>query len=129
MAVAEPRNRTREIFVSRHDVASTRTFTDWKDFIAAGRLADCAIIAVQDQLHTQVVEACASLGYHILCEKPLATSAEECIRIAESVKSAGNIVFAIGHGKFSRHLPIQISHNYHFCSDSSAVHTLQCRHS
>lgn len=98
MAVAEPRKHTREIFVSQYDIAPTHTFTDWKDFIAAGRLADCAIVAVQDQLHTQVVEACAQLKYHILCEKPLATTAEECVRIANSVKNAGDIIFAIGHG-------------------------------
>jgi len=62
-------------------------------------LADAVIVAVQDKQHTEVVEACAPLGYHILCEKPLATNAEECIKIANSIKAAGNIVFGVGYGK------------------------------
>ena len=65
-----------------------------------GRLADAIVVAVQDRLHTEVVLACAPLGYHILCEKPLATSAEECISIADAIKKAGDIVFAIGHGMY-----------------------------
>ncbi|GJJ14604.1 hypothetical protein Clacol_008870 [Clathrus columnatus] len=114
VAVAEPRRRTRDVFVSQYDIAPSNVFTDWKDFIAAGRLSDCVIISVQDQLHTQVVQACAPLGYHILCEKPLATSAEECIRIADSIKNAGDIVFAIGHGETNLFFSIQNSYHRSF---------------
>ncbi|KAF8521736.1 streptomycin biosynthesis protein StrI [Hysterangium stoloniferum] len=97
VAVAEPRTRTRTIFASTYQVPTSNVFTDWKDLIATGRLADAVIIAVQDSQHKDVVVACAHLGYHILCEKPLATSAEDCISMARSIKEAGNIVFAIGH--------------------------------
>jgi predicted dehydrogenase len=61
-------------------------------------LADAVVVAVQDAQHAEVVLACTPLGYHILCEKPFATSAEECIRMSDAVKKAGDIVFAIGHG-------------------------------
>jgi hypothetical protein len=42
------------------------------------------------------VIAFAELGYDILCEKPLATSATECRAMAEAVEKA-NIIFGIGH--------------------------------
>lgn len=98
MAVAEPRPRTRSIFASTYAIPPSNVFTGWKELVAAERLADAVIIAVQDKLHTDVVAACAPLGYHILCEKPLATTAEECVTIANAVRAAGNIVFAIGYG-------------------------------
>ncbi|KAF8511318.1 hypothetical protein JB92DRAFT_2791399 [Gautieria morchelliformis] len=97
VAVAEPRARTRSGFASAHSIPDSNVFADWKDLVAAGRLADAVVVAVQDRLHTEVVLACVPLGYHILCEKPLATSAEECISIADVIKKAGDIVFAIGH--------------------------------
>ncbi len=49
-------------------------------------------------MHAPVVHALAEQGYHILCEKPMATSPEECIRMADAVKKSGKI-FGIGHGK------------------------------
>ncbi|KIJ37070.1 hypothetical protein M422DRAFT_178553, partial [Sphaerobolus stellatus SS14] len=98
VAVAEPRPRTRSLFVSAHDIPPSNVFAHWKELVAGGKLADAVIIAVQDRYHTEVVKACAPLGYHILCEKPLATSAEDCIAIANAIKeAAGDRVFAIGH--------------------------------
>ena len=35
----------------------------------------------------------------MLCEKPMATNVEGCVRIADAVKKAG-IIFAMGHGRF-----------------------------
>jgi len=40
--------------------------------------------------------AFAEQGYHILCEKPMATSMEDCIRIHEAITKAG-IIFGMGH--------------------------------
>lgn len=98
MAVAEPQSRTRSLFAAEHSIPQANVFTDWKDLVAAGRLANAVVVTVQDRSHKDVVLACAPLGYHILCEKPLATSAEECISIADAIKKAGDIVFAIGYG-------------------------------
>ena len=63
------------------------------------RLADAVIIAVQDRMHLEVTHAFANQGYHILCEKPMATSVEECIKIEQVIKGAG-VIFGMGHGKY-----------------------------
>jgi len=47
-------------------------------------------------MHAELVVAFAAQGYDILCEKPLATSVEHCLRIEEAVKKAG-IIFGLGH--------------------------------
>lgn len=81
-------------------------FNSWQELHAASaetiktigkRLADAVIVAVQDHMHTEVVLAFAEQGYHILCEKPMATSLEDCFKIEEAVKKAG-IIFGMGHG-------------------------------
>jgi predicted dehydrogenase len=80
-------------------------FNTWKDLHAASaetikavgkRLADAVVIAVQDHMHVEVALAFAEQGYHILCEKPMATTLEDCIRIEEAITDAG-IIFGMGH--------------------------------
>ena len=53
-------------------------------------------------MHMQVVLAFAEQGYHILCEKPMATSIDDCIKIEEAVKKAG-IIFGMGHGEILKY--------------------------
>lgn len=51
-----------------------------------------------DDTHAEVVSVFAPMGYHILCEKPMANSIEDCVRMVNSVKGK-DLVFGIGHGK------------------------------
>lgn len=51
-------------------------------------------------MHVEVALAFAKQGYHILCEKPMATSLEDCIRMEMAIKKAGTI-FGMGHGEFA----------------------------
>ncbi|KAH7916321.1 hypothetical protein BJ138DRAFT_995958 [Hygrophoropsis aurantiaca] len=105
VAIAEPRPNTRELFAKAHNVDKTLVFNTWQDLLKASiettetvgrRLADAVVVAVQDQMHREVVEAFAAQGYHVLCEKPMATSLEDCILMEKAVKNA-NIIFGMGH--------------------------------
>ncbi|KAF8165181.1 hypothetical protein B0H34DRAFT_671092 [Crassisporium funariophilum] len=105
VAIAEPRPKTQKHFADLHKVDNTLVFSTWQDLHAASaetistvgrRLADAVLIAVQDHLHAEVVAAFADQGYHILCEKPMATSVEDCIKMEAAVKKAGTI-FGMGH--------------------------------
>lgn len=107
MAIAEPRPTTRRNFAAQFGVDYSLVFDDWTSLLAASaetistvgrRLADGIIIAVQDQMHCEVVLAFAEQGYHMLCEKPLATSVEDCIMMKDKVEEKG-IIFALGHGE------------------------------
>lgn len=71
-------------------------FTDWYDFVARGKCADAVVIATQDKLHKAPAVACADLGYHILLEKPMATSIRDCQLIVQAVKR-NKIIFAVCH--------------------------------
>ncbi|KAI0053056.1 NAD(P)-binding protein [Auriscalpium vulgare] len=105
VAIAEPRPKTRRLIANMYSVDGSLVFKTWKDFFDASaetiatigkRLADAVVIAVQDHMHLELVQAFASQGYDILCEKPMATSIEDCIRMETAVKNAG-IIFGMGH--------------------------------
>jgi predicted dehydrogenase len=105
VAVAEPRDNTRLEFVKQHEntINKTMIFKTWEDMVTASKasgskLCDAVIVAVHDRLHRDVVLSFAELGYDILCEKPMATSVEDCFDIHDTVVKAG-IIFGMGHGK------------------------------
>ena len=52
-------------------------------------------IATPDFAHTEIAVAAAKAGKHILIEKPLATSVEDCEKILAAVKEAGDIKFMV----------------------------------
>jgi predicted dehydrogenase len=47
--------------------------------------ADAAFICVLDEMHIHAIKALAPLGLHVMCEKPLATTLQDCIGIYGSV--------------------------------------------
>jgi ketol-acid reductoisomerase len=127
VAIAEPRPKSQRRFADLHKVDNTLVFNTWQELHAASeetintigrRLADAVVVAVQDQMHKDVVLAFAAQGYHILCEKPMATryvrltvvvnvvvnktmddysSLEDIIEMEDAVSRAG-IIFGMGHG-------------------------------
>jgi len=100
--------------VVAHNIAPELAFNSFDDFVEASKaviassgktLADAVVVAVQDQMHARVVAELAGLGYSILCEKPMATTPEECIKMADAVKRSGK-VFGIGHGEPVQNFPV-----------------------
>lgn len=52
----------------------------------------------KDHQHVEAVEDFAELGYHILCEKPMATSVVDCVKIHNLAEATSPKVFGMGHG-------------------------------
>jgi predicted dehydrogenase len=94
VAVAEPRAYQRESLAQEHGVE--HVFTSWQELVAAPRLADAAIVSTQDAEHVEPAMALARKGYHVLVEKPLAPTPEECTRLVEAVIESG-VLFAVCH--------------------------------
>jgi len=96
VGVAEPRSEYRNQLADQHHIPAKNHFIDWKELAEQPRLADAVIIATPDSEHTEPAIAFAKKGYHILLEKPMATSEQECKSITDAASESG-IIFAVCH--------------------------------
>lgn len=92
VGVAEPidtrRNHIRDMFA----IPQERCFTDYRDLLAQPKMADVAVIATMDDMHTEPALAAIEAGYDLLLEKPLAQTPEECVRICQAAEAKGTKV-------------------------------------
>ncbi len=83
-AVAEPRQDRRDAFAGRFRIEESRVFSDWKDLLGKPRLADLVFICTQDTMHVEPAVRAMEKGYHILLEKPVAVTPEDCRILLET---------------------------------------------
>lgn len=74
-----------------------RVYTDWHDVIK-DKSIDAVVVALPNYLHAPVTVAALQAGKHVLCEKPMATSAEEAESMIAAAKTAGKFLM-IGHNQ------------------------------
>lgn len=96
VAVAEPREHARQLIQSAHGLPMEHCYDGWESLARKPKLADCAIVATQDQQHVGPAIALAKLGYNILLEKPMAVTEEDCRSIYEACQEAG-VLLAVCH--------------------------------
>lgn len=78
VGVAEPNPIRNERFSGNHRIPPENRFTTWQEVFQRPRFADAVIISNPDQLHYGPCIAAMDAGYHILLEKPISPSEEEC---------------------------------------------------
>ena len=64
---------------------------DWEAVLSRSDI-DAVVIATTTSTHAQLAIVAAKAGKHVLVEKPMATSLEECMEIEEAVRDAGTIM-------------------------------------
>ncbi len=96
VGVAEPRANYRDLLLRQHPDARANVATDWRELADRPRCADAAVIATQDALHVEPAVAFAEKGYHILLEKPMARTPEDCRRIVDAARANG-VMLAVCH--------------------------------
>lgn len=120
VAVVEPNDVKRRLLGRKYiwgkgAPSEGQEFKDWTQFVAwelerrkregngesVPEGVDGALVCVQDQMHKEVMLGLAPLELHVMCEKPLATSLDDCVAIYRSVLSGPNAtqtrIFSIGH--------------------------------
>jgi len=90
----------------------------WEPEVAYSRYEDllgdtkveAVIIAIADQFHVSAAIQAIEAGKHVLVEKPLGVSVEECLHLCKVKQAAPNLVFQVGNMKrfdpgtaFARH--------------------------
>jgi predicted dehydrogenase len=61
----------------------------YEDYDRALREVDAVFIAVPNHLHREFAVRAANAGVHVLCEKPMAVTAEECKAMIDAAKQNG----------------------------------------
>lgn len=68
------------------------------DELLADEEIDAVLITTRHDSHAELTIKAAKAGKHIICEKPMALSLEECRQIAEAVKAAG-VKYTVGYNR------------------------------
>lgn len=88
-AAADPDSKARSAMTEIAADPRLRLFDTGEELLAAGKLADVALIATQDAQHFEQTKAALAAGYDILLEKPAACSAEEVEELLTLAESLG----------------------------------------
>ena len=59
------------------------------DSIASNKAVDAVYVALPNSMHAEFTIRAAKAGKHVLCEKPMATTVEDCERMMAACKNAG----------------------------------------
>ncbi len=92
IAVAEPIKTRCKKFAKLHNIPLKRCYESWKDLLSDEKMADVAFICTQDQMHTEPTLLALEKGYHVLLEKPMASTLHDCIRIVKKVDETEKIL-------------------------------------
>ena len=66
-------------------------FHSWEDLLSKPKLADVIINTLMDQMHAPSAIKALNLGYHMLLEKPMATTLADAV-IDQAARKNNNIV-------------------------------------
>ena len=89
VAVAEPRADRRNILADDLNIPDHSRFATWQELLDRPRMADCAFVCTLDDDHTAPAVKAMELGYHLLLEKPMSNTEEECRTIVETARRTG----------------------------------------
>ena len=64
-----------------------QVYTDFREMLAQGRL-DAVFVAAPDDLHSEITLAALDAGLHVLCEKPLAVTAQQALEMYAKAEAA-----------------------------------------
>lgn len=92
VGVVELNDIRRRSIATRFGLSDEQCFTDYHDFFRHPALADAVMICTPENMHFEPAMLAIEAGYHILLEKPIAQTLEECVAIGEAAKKRGVLV-------------------------------------
>ena len=92
VAFAEPDEAKRRECMARYHIPEEMAFCTGEEMFAQEKLADVAFICTQDQQHVGHAVAALQKGYHLLLEKPAATTADDVRLIQRTAREHDRIV-------------------------------------
>ena len=92
VAIAEPDPQRRRKIAEQHHLSADQQFESWEQLLARPRLADAVCNMLMDRLHLPAAIQALERGYHMLLEKPMATTLADCQAIEAAYRRSGKVV-------------------------------------
>ena len=92
VGVAEPIPIRKERYMAKHNIAEENAFVTWEHVFEKEKFADAIIITTPDDLHYGPCMKALEMGYHVLLEKPISPSEQECRDILALAQKKKRIV-------------------------------------
>lgn len=92
VGVAEPDEERRKLFAEKYRVPKEQCYCEWTEILTQPKMADAAFVCTLDYMHTEPAVAALQKGYHVLLEKPMSNTPEECIAIEKAAEESGKVM-------------------------------------
>ena|SRR5450432_537565 len=76
-------------------------FQDVDDLLSNQKLLDLIVVCSPNGLHAEHSIKALKAGFHVLCEKPMAISTTDCIRMNTAAEKAGKQLFIVKQNRFN----------------------------
>jgi len=96
VAVADVDAARRKVAGDRHGLPESARFDGYQALLAQPKLADVVIDTLMDQLHAPSAIPALDKGYHMLLEKPMATTLADC-RAIDAARRRNNAIVSVCH--------------------------------
>jgi glucose-fructose oxidoreductase len=115
-AFAHARRNSRLAALVSDDAAKLRSMSrkygvrntfSYDDFDAALEQVDAVYIALPNSMHAEYTERAAAAGVHVLCEKPMAVTADECERMIDACRE-NNVKLMIAYRLHFEEINLQV---------------------
>jgi predicted dehydrogenase len=96
VALADPHPERRDFIGEMHNVPVENRFDSWQSLLARPRMADAVMNTTMDALHAPSAIAALNLDYHMMLEKPMATTLADCIAI-DAARRKNKAIVSVCH--------------------------------
>lgn len=97
VGVADINPAAAQAVAKAYNLPAEAVWEDWSEAVAAKPDCDVMTVTMPDALHIEPAIACLDAGYHLLLEKPMGRSWEECERLAKKVHEKQDRLVILGH--------------------------------
>ncbi|MHA2251067.1 MAG: Gfo/Idh/MocA family oxidoreductase [Candidatus Kariarchaeaceae archaeon] len=92
VAAADPHKEKLENFRLDHEISTENCYSSWEDILLEDQIAETAIITTPDQMHVEPAITAMEQGYHVLLEKPMAITPEDCLKLVQKAEETNKIL-------------------------------------
>lgn len=97
VGVADINPKAAQAVAQAYQLPPEAVWGDWSEAVAARPDCDVMAVTMPDALHIEPAITCLDAGYHLLLEKPMGRTWEECERLAAKVHEKKDRLVILGH--------------------------------